>query len=344
MDRRRFCHSLGGLLGAGLLFPFSNVACCDSHEGTASAFPVRIQGALGNTIIDAPPKRVIALGAGAEDIALSLGVVPIAIEPHVFGGDKQGYFPWFKEKIKQIGAPLPEIIPVYPELDIEKIISLKPDLILAPQSGFSEDIFRQLSSFVPVVAHPKLPWLTPWQEQIRLSGLALGKVQEAVLLEQKIHNLFLLYRQQYPQLQRYSFAYLNAGSRLSYLSSYVAGDPRVDMLMSLGLKLFPAVKEFSVRPGSFAANIGLENADKFFDVDIVISWFYNQKIKEEVDKIPLFRAIPAIRRGSYIPLTDPEIIMATSYGSLLSLEWGLPKFMPLLLQAIENVPTKRGAL
>lgn len=341
MDRREFCCVVGGMLGANLLLPKYGIAQSFQSQ---SSFPLHIKGALGDTVVSAQPKRVIALGAGAEDIALSLGVVPIGIEPHLFGGDSNGYLPWFKQKIEEMGAELPETVTVYPELDIEKIITLEPDLILAPQSGFSADTFRQLSSFVPVVAHPDLSWLTPWQEQIRLAGLALGKVEEAVILESAVNKLLDHYKHQYPQLRNYSFAYLNAGSRLSYLSAYVDGDPRVDVLKKIGLKLYPVVNDFAVRPGSFAANIGLENADKFHDVDIVISWFHNHKIKEEVDKIPLFASIPAIKRGSYIPLVEPALIMATSYTTLISLEWGLPKFMPLLLEALDRVPIKNNSL
>ncbi|MGT0150616.1 hypothetical protein ACT691_19040 [Vibrio metschnikovii] len=87
------------------------------------------------------PKRVVTLGAGAEDWVLSLGVVPIAIEPHYWGGDEQGYLPWFREAIEAQNLPLPSMISSYPELDVERLLALKPDLILAPQSGITRESF-----------------------------------------------------------------------------------------------------------------------------------------------------------------------------------------------------------
>ena len=50
---------------------------------------------------------------------------------------------------------------MYPELDVEAVIALEPDLILAPQSGLDQATFDQLSEFTDVVAYPEGPWITP---------------------------------------------------------------------------------------------------------------------------------------------------------------------------------------
>ncbi|WP_334471910.1 hypothetical protein [Arsenophonus sp. PmNCSU2021_1] len=110
-------------------------------------YPKTIITALGKAEIDQSPRRIVALGSGSEDILLALGIVPIAIESHYWGGDIQGYLPWFKEEIERRGARLPVIIEMYPELDIEKIIKLKPDLILATQSGITQADFNAFTSF-----------------------------------------------------------------------------------------------------------------------------------------------------------------------------------------------------
>ncbi|MBR9830260.1 MAG: ABC transporter substrate-binding protein, partial [Oceanospirillales bacterium] len=108
-----------------------------SLQTTISDFPVLIRTAHGEAHIERPPKRVVTLGAAAEDWSLQLGVVPVAIEPHYWGGDRAGYLPWFREAVQARGAKLPEVISSYPELDVERLLALQPDLILAPQSGLT---------------------------------------------------------------------------------------------------------------------------------------------------------------------------------------------------------------
>lgn len=344
MNRRDFLLT-GSLLAAGCLFGChssnSHSAQLFEHPDPSRAFPVIIHGALGDTLIDRPPRRVITLGAGAEDIVLSLGIMPIAIESHLWGGDKKGYLPWFKEAALKAGWVLPDTVAMYPELDIEKIISLHPDLILAPQSGITPEIFRQLSSFVPVVAYPERAWLTSTQEQLEIAGAALGRLPETRYIYQLILKKMENYRAIYPQLQQYTFAYLNAGSRISNLSAYVSGDPRVDVLIQLGLNLAPSIQNLSVRQGSFVAEVGLENADILHDVDIVVSWFYNEQVRDEVKNIPLYATIPAVHNGAYVTLTDSALVMSMSYGTSLSLNWGIPRFMPMLLEAIAHVPPRK---
>ncbi|WP_274571210.1 iron-siderophore ABC transporter substrate-binding protein [Neisseria leonii] len=314
------------------------------HPDSSAPFPVVIHGALGDTRIDRPPQRVVALGAGAEDIALSLGVIPVAIETHLWGGDEKGYLPWFKEAVLQTRQVLPDTVAMYPELDIEKIIGLKPDLVLAPQSGISPAIFKQLSGFVPVVAYPGRAWLTSVQEQFEIAGAALGRLPQARQVYRLMQEQMAAYRAAYPHLQQYTFAYLNAGRHMVNLWTYVAGDPRVDALTQLGLELAPSVRNLPVRSGSFVAEIGLENADMLADVDIVVSGFINEQARDAVAAVPLYSAIPAIRNGAYAALTDKTLIMAMSYGTPLSLSWGIPRFMPILLEAAARVPAKMERL
>lgn len=342
MQRRQFCKSLSYLLMLGALPTLLN-GCQDPTElqiiqldHQDQAFPVTINHALGSTYLTEEPKRIICLGAGAEDIVLSLGILPIAIESHIWGGDHNGYLPWFKEAVLSQGDILPEVIHMYPELEIAKIIRLKPDLIIAPQSGLTPEIYRQLSGTVPIIAYPERPWLTPVEQQVSMIAAALGKSEQGQIILNNMHKEMMKYRALYPEFRQYTFAYLNAGSRMSHLSAYVIGDPRVDSLIALGLKPAAFMNDLKVKQGAFAATIGLENIDLLDDVDIVVSWYNSEKVKQEVDQIPLFNAIPAIKNRAYIPLTDQALVMSMSYGSPLSLPWGIQRFLPLLLEVLPN--------
>ena len=144
-----------------------------------------LQGALGTAIIKAPPKRVVTIGLGADDLAVSLGVVPVGVSRADWGGDARHYWPWVRAAI-EASAPLPALITEYPELDVEQIIALQPDVVLAPFSGMSAQAYAQLSRFVPVVAYPEHPFLTPVDTQIDLIAAALGKRAEADALKARI--------------------------------------------------------------------------------------------------------------------------------------------------------------
>ncbi|MGT0150617.1 hypothetical protein ACT691_19045 [Vibrio metschnikovii] len=52
--------------------------------------------------------------------------------------------------------------------------------------------------------------------------------------------------------------------------------------------------------------------------------------------MPIIHRLPAMQRGQYLAITDPTLIMASSYGSLLSLEWTIPKLVPKLQQALSS--------
>ncbi|MBF6209828.1 ABC transporter substrate-binding protein [Nocardia puris] len=67
------------------------------------------------------------------------------------------------------------------ELNLEKIVSLKPDLILGINSYIDETGYRDLSSIAPTVAELAgvLPGATTSEEQTRITGKALGREDRA---------------------------------------------------------------------------------------------------------------------------------------------------------------------
>ncbi|MGJ0577974.1 iron-siderophore ABC transporter substrate-binding protein [Xenorhabdus bovienii] len=297
-------------------------------------YPKTITTALGTAVINQPPQRIVALGTGSEDILLDLGIIPIGIESHRWGGDAEGYLPWFRDEIQRRGEKLPVIIEMYPELDIEKIISLKPDLILATQSGITQEQYDHLSHFVPVIAYLEKPWQTTPQQQIALVAHALDKIQLGEKLSAELDTMLSQAGSTVPNVGRYRFAYIKAGTTGNILSIYVKNDPRVDTMVHLGLSLLPLADTLTAPFGSFSANIGLENADLLNGADILVTWYSSEKERQDTESQPLFSSIRAVRQGGYIPLTDQSIVMSMSYGSPLSLRWGLSRFMPLLKQEI----------
>lgn len=300
-------------------------------------FPVSIDSSLGTADITEKPERVVTLGWGAADIALSLGTVPVGIEEDAWGGDADGYQPWFREAVEDEGAELPETIAMYPELDVDAIIALEPDLVLAPQSGLEQDVFDQLSAFVPVVAYPGEPWQTSLEDQVTIAAEALGVPEKADALLADRQAAIDDAAAEHPELAGLSFAYVYGGDQPGALSVYLPGDPRVELLTGLGLELAPSVSSLTASPGTFVTTLGLENVDQLNDADLLFTWFNDADEQAATEAQPLWAQIPAFASGAYVPMIDKQLGMAVSVATPLSVPWALDAYLPLVTAGAEKV-------
>ncbi|WP_182112832.1 MULTISPECIES: iron-siderophore ABC transporter substrate-binding protein [unclassified Actinotalea] len=304
----------------------------------SSAFPVTIEHALGTTTIEEEPERVVTLGWGSQDTALALGVVPVGIPADTWAGDPEtGLLPWTAEAIDELGGELPETYVDLPEVDVEEIAALEPDLILATYSGISPEVYAQLELIAPTVAYPDQPWLVSWQDQTLINGRALGQEAEAEELVAEMEALLAETGAENPSLEGLTFAYVY-GSPDGTLSAYVEGDPRVELLTGLGMELAPGVADLEAPEGTFFVNLGTESTDLLADADVLITWFNDEQEQASVEALGTFASIPAVQRGSYLPLLDRQLGMAMSTTTALGLPWGLSEFVPQLVEAADAVP------
>jgi iron complex transport system substrate-binding protein len=302
-----------------------------------SAFPVSIDSALGTAEITAKPERVVTLGWGAADIAFSLGTTPVGIESDTWGGDADGYQPWFRDAVEKAGDTLPTTIAMYPELDIDAVVALNPDLVLAPQSGLDQATYDQLSAFVPVVAYPGEAWQTSLEDQVHIAADALGVPEKAQPLLDERQAAIEAAANAHPELSGVSFAYVYGGDQPGALSVYLPGDPRVELLTELGMNLAPSVSSLTASPGTFVATLGLENADQLDDAQMLFTWFNDADEQAATEAQPLWAQIPAFASGAYVPMLDPQLGMAVTVATPLSVPWALDKYLPLITAGVEHV-------
>jgi iron complex transport system substrate-binding protein len=135
------------------------------------AFPVSIEHTFGATTIEEQPERVVVLGWSAQDVVYSLGVIPVGMPSYPYGGGDDGVLPWDDEFYDAAQTTLLDTADGPP---LEEIAALRPDVILAPYEGFEESVYEDLSGIAPTVAYPGEAWATPWEEQTRMIGEALG--------------------------------------------------------------------------------------------------------------------------------------------------------------------------
>ncbi|MDQ2624838.1 MAG: ABC transporter substrate-binding protein, partial [Actinomycetota bacterium] len=202
------CASSPNAEPAGSPTPSGPIEAAATAEPAASAFPVTVTSALGDAVIEAKPERVVTLGWGADDIAVSLGTIPVGVEIDTWAGDADGLRPWFREAVEAAGGEIPQAIAMYPELDVDAIVALEPDLVIAPQSSLDQAMFDQLSAFVPVVAHPGDAWATSVEDQVRLAAQALGVPERGDEILAERDAAIAKAKADHPELADVTFAYV----------------------------------------------------------------------------------------------------------------------------------------
>lgn len=345
--RSRIVLSLAVVVSAAALV-LTGCSAGDSGDGgsgdggSASAatggFPVTIDSALGKTTIDAAPKRVATWGWGAQDIALALGIVPVAMPTFTYGGDAKGILPWDAERITALKGATPQLLDSDSgEVPFEQFVKAKPDVILAPYSGLTQTEFDTLSTIAPVVAYPEKPWATSWREQTAIVGKALGLSAEASALVKKTEGTVATLADKYPVIKGKTFFYA-AANEPGVLNVYRAEDPRVQLLGDLGMKNSPSIAalDSSKGDGSFYYQLSYENLSKI-DTDLLVMYFDKQSSVDAFTSDPLVAAMPTITEGRFAPIVGESFVAATSAPSVLSIPWMLDRYVPKLAAAAAKV-------
>lgn len=144
----------------------------DAAKGSAGAgFPRTVKNVMGGDVkIPAKPRRVVVLDTGELDDVTTLGIKPVgAVSPHM---KTEGGFPtYLKDEIggvKDVGPLL--------EPNLEKIIALKPDLILSSKVRH-EKIYDKLKDIAPTVFTETTGG--PWKANLKVHAKALGLEKQA---------------------------------------------------------------------------------------------------------------------------------------------------------------------
>lgn len=317
------------------------LAACSTGEGSGSndsgSFkPVKIKHALGTAEITKQPKRVVTLGQGSAETSIALGVTPVGVEEYPWGADKSGYLPWIREAIEERGDKLPEQFTGGTELDVEAIVELEPDVILAPWSGLTQKQYDVLKDIAPTIAYEKQPWTITWQDQIDVISKALGYPDKSDELIDGIKEQFDEAAK--PEYAKYSFSYIYTDGP-GTLGVFYPDEQRVAFLTSLGLKASLSADDLTKydAPGTDSALIGLENADMLDDADLLFTFYPDQKRRKEVEGQKLYAAIPAIKRGSLVAPTDTSFVTASSLINPLTVPWAIERYEPMIEKAIKAV-------
>lgn len=153
-------------------------AAGDGSEAAAS-FPVTLSHKFGETTIERAPARVVCVGLTEQDALLAVGVVPVAVTE--WFGEAPGFiFPWATAALEAAGGDLPAVLSATDGVDVEKVASLTPHLIIGQYAGLTEKEYDLLSKIAPTVAQPgnHADYGAPWDEMALTIGKAVGKDAE----------------------------------------------------------------------------------------------------------------------------------------------------------------------
>lgn len=301
-------------------------------SSASTGFPVTIKGALGSTTIETKPTRVATVSWTNQDVAAALGIVPVTQPKALYGDDNtDGYLPWTYDALMKItGKKLPAMHDETDGIPFEKISSARPDVILGAYSGLSAEDFATLNKIAPTVGFPGKAWGTSWKDTTLVDAKALGKTAEAKAKIAEVEAKMKAEVAKYPALKGKTFAYLAVtAANPDVITYYTPSDARVGYVRELGLKDSPTVTKLSESNDQFYGTISAENADTI-DADIVIIYVDDDKALDALKSSALLSQIPAIKRGSFVPMIDTTFILATSAPSLLSIPWALDKYVGLL--------------
>ncbi|MGW2816056.1 ABC transporter substrate-binding protein [Streptomyces sp. NPDC001415] len=165
---------LAAALGAAALTGCGSEKSATNDQGNAGAasgaFPRTVKTAMGDVKIPAKPKRVVVLDTGELDDVTMLGIKPVgAVSPHM---KTEGGFPQY---LKDKTGGVTDVGPLL-EPNLERIASLKPDLILSSKVRHGK-VYDKLKGIAPTVFTDTTGG--PWKANLKVHAEALGMEKQA---------------------------------------------------------------------------------------------------------------------------------------------------------------------
>lgn len=320
--------------------PGNAVDTAPAGQAEAGAYPVTVKHALGEVTLEQEPQRIAVVGWTTPDIVVALGRVPVAVGKNNYGADDGGYFPWFRDGVKELEGQLPLALPSLErgEIDFEELLDTAPDLILATYSGITAEDYTRLSSIAPTVAYPEIPWATPLEDNIKLVGQALGVPERAKKLQASLNETIAAAAKEHPEFQGVTFAYGTVPADDGTVLFNGPTDTRVQLLEQLGLVLAPGIAELANASGqSSSFNVSLEEMSDLSPELFVTNVEDDAEWNKAVSASSIFANWGPVDRGSVVVTNDHAQTMSLSSPSPLSIPWGLANFVEPLSDAIDKL-------
>ncbi|GAA4884173.1 ABC transporter substrate-binding protein [Saccharopolyspora cebuensis] len=331
LNRRGFLFGATGVLAAAGLAACGtgggDQAPADQARPAGPGFPASIPNRYGTAEIPAAPQRIASLGITDHDVLLPLGLVPAGLTQ--WGPWDSGVGPWVEP---MLNGQRPELLSG--EVDVERVLSLNPDVMLALQSALTAEQYNRLTSFNPVVAQPpgSIDYGVDWRVQAETIGKAVGKVEEVARLIADTQARIDQTRTANPGFAGRTHVTVRTDSAGTY-AAYTKQDARTVLLEQLGLVLAPSIDGLD-SGGKFNVKVSKERVS-LLDADVVIVTTAKPTDVAAVRNDPLLNNLPAAKRGSLVLLDDYDLTMALGSATVSSIPFALDRLTPKIAQALQ---------
>lgn len=329
LDRRNLLGAAGlGLLATSLSACGSEKASSPSGAPTAdSAFPVKITHKYGTTTVPSAPKRVVSVGLTEQDTLLALGVIPVGVTEW-YGDQPYATWPWAQDAL---GGGKPKVLHTDNGFELEKIVGLRPDLIVGTNAGLEEKDYKLLSAIAPTVAQSGkfTDYFEPWTSQSTAIGTALGKRTEIDKVIGDVGDEFAAALKANPSFQGTKVIFLQNAVYDGSVIAYQKG-LSTEFLTSLGMEVPEGLEKFAKEGQAY---IPLEQLDVLDSADVLIWATETDKDKTNLEKVPGFKELKAVAAGRSV-YTGGELAGAIYFTSPLSLPYVVDKLTPMLADVL----------
>ena len=325
---RRLLQLSAAVTAAALLMSACSTPPDDQAEPTSTssggAFPVTVDHAFGETTVDAEPTRVVSVGYTEQDTLLALGVKPVGVSEW-YGEQPFATWPWAQEAL---GDSQPEVLDISDGFQYERIVGLEPDLIIATNAGLDQESYDRLSEIAPTIAQSgdSSASFSPWDEQARNIGAAVGKTDEIEDIIAGIDEKFAAARAEHPEFEGTKAIFLqNAiyeGDAIAYQNGL-----STDFLTDLGFVVPSDLDAFAPADGSGQAYIPLENLSVLDSADVLLWGTEKPEDRTALEQERVYQNLERVKENKLV-FTDAVTAGAIYFTSPLSLPYVIDQLVP----------------
>jgi iron complex transport system substrate-binding protein len=241
---------------------------------------------MGKTNVPVNPQRVVAIEPCSLDHALALGVKPVGTSHHYM---KRLHSDETVEGIEDTGHPV----------DLEKVLALKPDLILGDVWAADDTVYDLLSQIAPTVIVEDESG-SEWQASLAIYADALGKADVAKQIVETYYTRLEKFKTQMGErlhnIKVSAIAISPTGFDLYPESTYIGS-----ILKDAGLPRPPSQSQFSSESNRRLHGLSKEHIPDL-DGDVLLILNVNspdtQEALKQLREDPLWLQLKAVQQGT----------------------------------------------
>ncbi|MFC3964530.1 ABC transporter substrate-binding protein [Nocardia jiangsuensis] len=292
------------------------LAGCQLPERQADG-AVRVPHALGETVLERTPVRVVALGAQWTDAALAMGVAPVGRLTDVAGPA----VPWQPTAGASTGVD-----PAQP-LD-RQVKDLRPDLVLLEGALGSPSTYLEMTAIAPTVPELYAAPAGRWRDQVRALGAALREPDEADEVIAAVDRRLDRFAAQPGGVRGRTVAVAWLAGPGQLIVSVDPAAPALEIFTRLGMRLPDALPALPADQGRVVLPV-----DRLAELNAdVLVIGHSPGTGLDAVALPGYGELSAARNGTAVLLTPVELA-GLEYPTALSVPYLLDRIEPALRKA-----------